>query len=69
MAKVIRIDEDKCTGCGLCVSACEGKALGLVNGKAKPLRKEYCDGVGNCLPLCPAQAVSFEEGNAAEVQF
>ncbi|MCL2028979.1 MAG: 4Fe-4S binding protein [Deltaproteobacteria bacterium] len=64
--KVINIDEEKCDGCGLCVSACLEGAIGLVDGKAKLLREDYCDGLGNCLPVCPAEAISFEEREAAE---
>jgi ferredoxin len=61
---IIRIDEDKCNGCGLCVSACHEGAIGLVDGKAKLLRDDYCDGLGNCLPVCPTGAISFEEREA-----
>jgi ferredoxin len=64
--KIIRIDEDKCNGCGLCVSACHEGAIGLAGGKAKLLRDDYCDGLGNCLPICPTEAISFEEREAAE---
>ncbi len=64
--KIIKIDEDKCNGCGLCVSACHEGAIGLVDGKAKLLRDDYCDGLGNCLPVCPTEAISFEERDAAE---
>jgi len=64
--KIIKIDEGKCDGCGLCVSACHEGAIGLVNGKAKLLRDDYCDGLGNCLPVCPKEAISFEEREAAE---
>lgn len=64
--KIIKIDEDKCDGCGLCVSACHEGAIGLVDGKAKLLRDDYCDGLGNCLPVCPTGAISFEEREAAE---
>jgi ferredoxin len=63
--KIIRIDEEKCDGCGLCVSACLEGAIGLVGGKAKLLRDDYCDGLGNCLPACPADAISFETREAA----
>ncbi len=63
--KIITIDEEKCNGCGLCVSACEEGAIGLVNGKARLLRDDYCDGLGNCLPACPTDAISFEEREAA----
>ena len=62
---IIKIDESKCTGCGLCVTACHEGAIGMVDGKAKLLRDDYCDGLGNCLPVCPAEAISFEEREAA----
>lgn len=63
--KIIKIDEDKCNGCGLCVTACHEGAIGMVNQKAKLLREDYCDGLGNCLPVCPTNAISFEEREAA----
>jgi len=66
LRQIIRIDESKCNGCGLCVSACHEGAIGLVDGKAKLLRDDYCDGLGNCLPVCPAEAITFEEREAAE---
>lgn len=64
--QIIKIDEDKCVGCGLCVNACQEGAIGMVDGKAKLLRDDYCDGLGNCLPVCPTNAISFEEREAAE---
>ena len=63
--KVIKIDEDKCIGCGLCTNACHEGAIKLENGKAKLIRDDYCDGLGNCLPVCPTNAISFEEREAA----
>ncbi len=63
--KIIRIDEEKCNGCGLCAEACHEGAIGMVGGKAKLLRDDYCDGLGDCLPVCPADAISFEEREAA----
>ncbi len=63
--QIIKIDEDKCIGCGLCVNACHEGAIGMVNGKAKLMRDDYCDGLGNCLPVCPTAAISFEEREAA----
>lgn len=65
LRKIIKIDEDKCNGCGLCVSACHEGAIELVDGKAKLIRDDYCDGLGNCLPACPTGAISFEEREAA----
>ena len=64
--KIIKIDEEKCNGCGLCAEACHEGAIGMVNGKAKLLRDDYCDGLGNCLPACPTGAISFEEREALE---
>jgi len=61
--KIIKIDEEKCTGCGLCVNACHEKAIAIVNGKAKLVREDYCDGLGNCLPVCPTNAIGFEHKN------
>jgi ferredoxin len=64
--KIIRIDEEKCNGCGLCADACHESAISVVNGKAKLLRDDCCDGLGNCLPVCPMDAIAFEEREAAE---
>lgn len=63
--RVIHIDEEKCTGCGLCAEACHESAIGMVNGKAKLLRDDYCDGLGDCLPACPTNAITFVEREAA----
>ena len=64
--KIIRIDEEKCTGCGLCADACHEGAIEMVDGKAKLAREDFCDGFGDCLPNCPAGAIAFEEREAPE---
>lgn len=58
--KIIKIDEEKCNGCGLCANACHEGAIAIVDGKAKLISDEYCDGFGDCLPHCPQDAISFE---------
>lgn len=63
--KIIQIDEEACTGCGACASACHEGAIGMVNGKAKLLRDDYCDGLGDCLPTCPVNAIQFVYREAA----
>jgi len=65
LRKIIKIDANKCNGCGLCAKACHEGAIGMVDGKAKLLRDDYCDGLGDCLPVCPTDAISFEEREAA----
>ena len=62
--KIVQIEEDRCTGCGLCAHACHESAIAMVDGKAKLIRDDYCDGFGDCLPVCPADAISFVEREA-----
>lgn len=62
--KIIKIDEEKCNGCGACATACHEGAIEMVNGKAMLTREDYCDGLGDCLPACPVDAITFEEREA-----
>lgn len=64
LRKIIKIDEEKCNGCGACATACHEGAIEMINGKAKLTREDYCDGLGDCLPTCPTDAISFEEREA-----
>ncbi|MGN0450973.1 MAG: ATP-binding protein [Acutalibacteraceae bacterium] len=62
--KIIKINEEKCNGCGACAAACHEGAIQIVDGKARLTREDYCDGLGDCLPACPTNAISFEEREA-----
>jgi len=66
LRKIIRIDEDKCNGCGACALACAEGALQIVNGKAKLICEKYCDGLGACLGECPQGAITIEEKEVEE---
>ncbi|UCF58991.1 MAG: 4Fe-4S binding protein [Candidatus Bathyarchaeota archaeon] len=63
---IIRIDEEKCTGCGLCVPACAEGAIEIVDGKARLVSDIYCDGLGACIAECPQGALTVEEREAEE---
>jgi NAD-dependent dihydropyrimidine dehydrogenase PreA subunit len=62
--KIIAINEDKCDGCGLCVTACAEGALRIIDGKAKLISETYCDGLGACLGECPQGAIDMIEREA-----
>ena len=58
---IVRIDEDKCDGCGACVISCAEGALKIIDGKARLLSEKYCDGLGACLGECPQGAITIEQ--------
>ena len=66
LRKIIKIDEEKCDGCGLCVPSCAEGALQIIDGKAKLVSEQYCDGLGACLGECPQGALIIEEREAEE---
>ncbi len=66
MRQIIRIDQDKCDGCGLCVPACREGAIRIVDGKARLLAERLCDGLGACLGECPRGAITIEQRQAEE---
>jgi NAD-dependent dihydropyrimidine dehydrogenase PreA subunit len=63
---IVKIDEEKCNGCGKCVTACAEGAIKLINGKAKLVSETYCDGLGACLGHCPMDAITVEKRECAD---
>ena len=64
--KIVQIDEEKCTGCGLCIPNCAEGALQIIDGKAKLVSERFCDGLGACLGHCPEDAIVITEREADE---
>ncbi len=64
LRKIVKIDEEKCNGCGVCVPSCAEGALRIIDGKARLISERYCDGLGACLGECPQDAISIVEEKA-----
>ncbi|MBM4339911.1 MAG: 4Fe-4S ferredoxin [Deltaproteobacteria bacterium] len=64
--KIVKIDEEKCNGCGLCIPNCAEGALQIIDGKAKLITDKFCDGLGACLGHCPEDAIKIIEREAEE---
>lgn len=66
LRKIVKIDEDKCNGCGECIPDCPEGALQIIDGKARLISDLFCDGLGACIKACPFDAMSIEEREAEE---
>ena len=66
MRNIVKIDEEKCDGCGQCVNACAEGAIEIIDGKAKMVSEVYCDGLGACIGHCPQDAITVEQREADE---
>jgi Fe-S-cluster-containing hydrogenase component 2 len=66
LRNIVKIDEEKCNGCGQCAKACAEGAIRIINGKAKLVSEIYCDGLGACIGHCPEGAITVEKREAAE---
>lgn len=66
LRNIVKIDEEKCTGCGLCVTACAEGAIKIIDGKARLASEIYCDGLGACIGHCPEDAITIEQREAEE---
>jgi len=61
---IIKINEEKCNGCGMCVAGCHEGALQIIDGKARLISELFCDGLGACIGECPEGAIELEEREA-----
>jgi len=66
MRNIVKIDVERCDGCGQCVNACAEGAIKIVNGKAKLISEIYCDGLGACIGHCPQDAITIEKRETVE---
>lgn len=66
--KIIKIDEGKCNGCGLCIPNCPEGALQIIDEKARLISDLFCDGLGACIGHCPEGAITIEEREAEKYE-
>jgi Fe-S-cluster-containing hydrogenase component 2 len=66
LRNIVKIDEKKCNGCGLCIPACAEGALQIIDGKARLVKDIYCDGLGACLGKCPQDAITIIQREAEQ---
>ena len=66
LRNIVKIDEDKCNGCGDCIINCPEGALAIIDGKARVVKESFCDGLGVCIGKCPLGAISIEQREAEE---
>jgi Pyruvate/2-oxoacid:ferredoxin oxidoreductase delta subunit len=66
LRNIVKIDQQKCNGCGQCIPSCAEGALQIINGKAQLVKDVYCDGLGACLGKCPQDAITIEQREAKE---
>jgi len=64
LRNIVKIDEKKCNGCGLCIPACAEGAIQVIDGKARLVKDVYCDGLGACLGKCPQDAITITQREA-----
>jgi len=64
--KIIKIDSNKCTGCGKCIPDCPEGAIQLIDGKARLISDLFCDGLGACIGSCPFDAITIEQREAQD---
>lgn len=51
------INEDECSGCGICVDACPSGVLDLCDDKATPVNEDDCTACATCVEECPMGAI------------
>jgi NAD-dependent dihydropyrimidine dehydrogenase PreA subunit len=66
LREIVKIDEEKCDGCGDCVPSCAEGAIQVIDGKARLLSDNLCDGLGACLGECPQGAITVEKREAVD---